>query len=250
MGLRKKHLVGFAVVALAGGEISAASADVLILRSLGPSAGNYPAGRRVADNASFNLRPGDSVVVLAGTGTRTFRGPGVFAANGAVRTAGNTNGQVRRQTGAVRGPGESEVRRPNDIWQFDVTRTGRVCLLPGARPVLWRPSSERTVQLTITPQMGQPQVVTWAAGRNTLDWPAGVPLANGNSYQLNWTGAMRPTRLTAYTLSGVAPANAEAVATALLANQCRSQLEVFIATRDVDSLPAGGGMSGGEGAPR
>ncbi|MFN3725914.1 MAG: hypothetical protein ACK4SZ_06375 [Allosphingosinicella sp.] len=238
---RKRRLVQFAVLAIAAGEISAAAAEVLILRSAGPSARSYPAGRRVADNTNFTLRPSDVVVILTNGATRTFRGPGSFSAAGPVRggprMAGGTN--VRRQTGAVRTDlPAAEEARPADIWQFDVTQSGRACVLPGQRPVLWRPQSDRAVRLTITPQNGAAQTVNWNAGQSTLEWPASVPVVDGASYQLNWTGAPNPVRVTTQTLTGVQVGNVEAVAIAFLDKNCRSQLDVLIATRAATDGPA------------
>lgn len=247
----KKRFAQFAFLAFMAGEISYAAADVLILRSVGPSARNYPPGRRVPDSASFTLRPGDSVVVLAGGGTRTFRGPGTFSATGAARAGGTAQSQVRRNTGAVRGSGDSPVRRPSDVWHVDVTQSGRACVPAGLRPTLWRPSSDRAVRLTITPQTGASQTVSWSQGQATLDWPAAIPIVDGASYQLSWTGGAGPTRLTARTLTGLPVNNVEAVATALVANQCRGQLDVLIATRELqDAAPASGGRSGGGAAQR
>ena len=103
--------------------------------------------------------------------------------------------------------------------------------------------------LTITPQAGDPQTLRWNAGQATLEWPAGIPVVDGSSYQINWTGGTSPTRLTARSLTGVAASDLEAVATALATNRCQSQLEVFIAAQDADAT-AGGGRSGGTPAPR
>ena len=246
--MRKKHLVGFMVLAVAAGELSAAAADVLILRSMGTAANRFPAGRRVPDNTSFQLSPGDQVVVLAGTTTRTFRGPGRFSATGPASSQ-YANAQVRRQTGAVRGPGDMEVRLPNDVWQVDVTQRGAFCQLPGRRPILWRPVSSQSIQLTIEAPTGTRQTLTWPAGQETLAWPANLPVADNGSYLLSWTGGVSPTRLTAKTLANLSPDNVEAVANALVANRCRPQLDVLIATRDADKLPTNGGR-GGAGAPR
>lgn len=245
----KKRFAQFAILAFMAGEISYAAAEILILRSVGPSARNYPAGRRVADNASFTLRPGDSVVVLAGGGTRTFRGPGTFTANGPAR-GGIASAQVRRNTGAVRGAGDAEVRRPTDVWHVDVSQSGRACIPAGARPTLWRPSSDRTVRLTIRPQTGSPQTIDWNRGQATVQWPAAIPVVDGASYQLSWTGAPTPTRLTARMLPALPVNNVEAVATALVANQCRGQLDVLIATREAQEPQIrGGGRSGGGATP-
>lgn len=240
----RKRVAQFAVLAFAAGEISYAAAEVLILRSLGPSARNYPAGRRVADNTRFTLRPGDSVVVLVGGATRTLRGPGTFTAvgPGSVRSA---QVQSRVQTGAVRGNEGEEVRRPANVWHVDVSQGGRACIVAGQRPTLWRPNAANAVRLTITPQNGRPQTLDWAAGQETLSWPAAIPMTSDGSYQLSWTGSGRPVRLMPRVLNGIAPDNVEAVATALIANQCHGQLDVLIATRQVPET--GRGSSGAAG---
>lgn len=232
----RKRFVQFAALALLAGEISYAAAEVLILRSSGPSMRQYRAGQRVADNARFVLRPGDTVVILGRRGTRTFRGPGSFSATGPVRIGGLANlggGQrVRVQTGAVRGPAQlATTPRPTDIWQFDVTGSGRACVLPGRAPVLWRPDWRQATEVTITPPTGAPQTVTWPAGQPTLSWPSQLPVVDGASYQLSGSGGMAPIRITLQTLSSVAPENLNAVAAAFLDRQCTSQLNVLIATR-------------------
>ena len=241
---KSKRLAQFMLIAFMAGEVSYAAAQVLVLRSVGPSARHYPAGQRLPDNARFNLRPGDSVVILTDGTTRTFRGPGTFSANGPART--NIASASRRiNTGAVRGDEASEIQRPSDVWQIDVTQSGRTCIVAGARPTLWRPSADRAVQLTITPQAGAPQTVAWPQGQQTLAWPASVPIANDGSYQLSWTGGAGPTRVTARTVAALPESDVEGLATALLANQCRGQLDVLIAqsesTEESAGAPTGGG---------
>ena len=238
---RGKRFAQFALLAFMAGEFSYAAAQVLVLRSVGPSARQYPAGQRMPDSTTFTLRPGDAVTVLAGGGTRTFRGPGTFSASGPAR-AGIAAVGPRRNTGAVRGGGDTQVQRPDDIWHVDVTQGGRACVAAGQRPTLWRPSADTAVQLTITPPTGAPQTVNWALGQKTLAWPAALPVANDASYQLSWTGAATPTRLTTRTLPAIPGSNVEALATAFIANQCRGQLDVLIAKNE---RPAGSSPSGG-----
>lgn len=240
---KSKRFAQFAVLAMMTGEISYLAAEVLVLRSVGPSARRYTAGQRLPDNATFSLRPGDTVVVLSGAGTRTLRGPGTCNASGAGCTGRLASGQVRVGTGATRGDPPVPGPHPTDVWQVNVTQSGRACVTAGGRPMLWRPSAERAVQLTITPQTGAAQTVTWAQGQTTLAWPASVPIVDGASYQLNWTGGANPTRLTAKSLQPVAQGDMAALATALLDNQCRSQLDTLIAANDLDR-PAPTGTTG------
>jgi hypothetical protein len=238
-----KRFAQFALLAFMAGEISYVAAEVLVLRSVGPSAARYRAGQRLPDNTSFTLRPGDAVTVLAGGGTRTFRGPGTYSASGPARAGGTASAGPRRMTGAVRGSGDAPVVRPDDIWQVDVTQSGRACVAAGQRPTLWRPSADRAVQLTITPPTGAPQTVNWARGQKTLAWPASIQVADNASYQLSWTGATSPTRLTTRTLPAAPRANTEALATAFITNQCRGQLDVLISkneVREASATPTGG----------
>lgn len=238
-----KRFAQFALLAFMAGEVSYAAAQVMVLRSVGPSAGRYPAGQRLPDNASFTLRPGDAVTVLAGGGTRTFRGPGTYSASGPARAGGTASAGPRRMTGAVRGSGNAAVARPDDIWQVDVTQSGRACVAAGQRPTLWRPTADKAVQLTITPPTGTPQTVNWAQGQKTLAWPTSLQVADNASYQLSWTGGTSPTRLTTRTLAAVPGNNTEALASAFITNQCRGQLDVLISkneVREAGASPTGG----------
>jgi len=240
---KSKRFAQFAVLALMAGEVSYVAAEVLVLRSVGPSARRYPAGQRLPDSATFTLRPGDRIALLPPAGTRTLMGPGTCNASGAGCTGRLASGQVRVGTGATRGDPPAPVPHPADPWQVNVTQSGRACVATGGSPVLWRPSAERAVELTITPQTGAAQTITWAQGQTTLAWPASVPIVDGASYQLNWTGGASPTRLTAKSVQPVAAGNTAALATALLDNQCRGQLDALIAANDLDR-PAAAGTTG------
>jgi hypothetical protein len=107
---------------------------------------------------------------------------------------------------------------------------------------LWRPSADATVQLTIAPPTGPAQTIAWPRGQQTLAWPAAIPISNGASYQLSWTGEATPRRLTLRSLAAM-PAGDAAAASALLANECTNQLNVFIAQREMraaSAAPSGG----------
>lgn len=239
-----KRFAQFALLAFMAGEISYLAAEVLVLRAVGPSARRYPAGQRLPDSATFTLRPGDAVTVLAGGGTRTFRGPGTFSASGPARAGGTAAVGPRRNTGAVRGTGDMEVQRPEDVWHVDVTQGGRACVPAGQGPTLWRPSADRAVQLTITPATGAPQTVEWASGQKTLAWPAALQVADDATFQISWTGATSPVRVTTRTLTAVPANDVAALATAFITNQCRGQLDVLIAKNEASETPAspGGGV--------
>jgi len=215
------------------GEVSYLAAEILILRSTGPSIRRFRPGQRVADDTRFTLRPGDSLSVLTRGRTRTFRGPGTFGANDPIRLSQLQRGTVRRNLGTIRGTEAGpDGPRPSNIWFYDVGASGRACVLAGRLPILWRANVDRTVRLTINPPSGASQTLNWEAGQATLTWPTQMPVVDGASYQLSWTGGTAPVRVTTRTLTAVPADNYDAVATAFMERECRGQLDALIATRE------------------
>lgn len=215
---------GLAAALLLTGAASAA-ANVLVVRSSGPSARSYPAGRSLPDNARLALRAGDTVVILAGTGTRTFRGPGNFTPSGAqgVRTA--DAGGRRARIGAVRSAGI--VPRGPTIWHVDVTQSGNFCLAGTSNVMLWRPDASSPARLTIAGPGGAARTVQWPAGQPTRAWPRGAAVANGATYSFSQPGDPVPTQITFRVLS--APlTDVQQVAAALIANGCEGQIDVLV----------------------
>src|SRR5688500_6017825 len=96
-----------AIAALLATAAASAAANVLVVRSSGPSAKSYAPGSSLPDNARLQLRAGDTVVVLDSRGTRTFRGPGTFspatAAPAGTQTVQGNSGR-RARIGAGRRP--------------------------------------------------------------------------------------------------------------------------------------------------
>lgn len=223
-----------ALAALFVTSATAAAANVLVVRSSGPSAATYKAGRSLPDNARITLRPGDTVVVLTGGGTRTFRGPGTYSPNAAVRggprVATAADGR-RARVGAVRNAGV--LPRGGTIWDVDVTQSGTFCVV-GSRPVLlWRPDASQPITLQVIARDGASINAQWAAGQPTLAWPAGAQLADGAAYSFRTPGVAVPTQITFRTLASE-PADLDGVAAALIENGCEGQLDLLIETQPAE----------------
>lgn len=209
---------------------ASAAANVLVVRSSGPSAGNYPPGRSLPDSAAIALGRGDMVMILGQSGTRTFTGPGTFSANGPVRASGPAAAYAglgrRQRLGASRDP-LGEPRTPS-VWHVDATRSGNVCLKDMAQVSLWRPDASRAARLTIGGSGEADGTFQWSEGQATFDWPATLPVAPGTEYRLHWEGAAEPVRLR-FAALGAAPEDAQQMAGALIANGCQAQLDRLIA---------------------
>ena len=201
-----------------------AAANVLVVRSSGPSAASYRAGQSLPDNVRITLRAGDQVMILANGGTRTFRGPGTFSPNARVASnvTVNNGGRIAR-VGAVRNAGI--IPSGPTIWHVDVTQSGTFCLASGANVMLWRPDASAPVRYTIDGPGGT-RTLDWSANAPTVALP-GAMVANGSTYTFTRPGVAVPVTIT-FRVLGSQPHDVEGVAQALIANGCQGQLDVLV----------------------
>jgi len=210
---------------------SAAAADILVVRALGPSAKAFPPGRRLPDAARITLKANDQLVVLDGRGTRTIRGPGTFTAGARapVQSAAAvpvTRGRAR--IGAVRGPGDPPLLPPT-LWHVDIDQSSNVCVADAAKLMLWRADAGTALNIAIAGPGGRTRRLLWPNGSTSLAWPADLPVTDGAEYRLSWSGAAAPTTLRFRTVSKK-PAELDDIAQTLIRHDCQSQLDTFIET--------------------
>jgi hypothetical protein len=208
---------------------TAATADILVVRSSGPSAKAYPPGKRMPESARLLLKAGDQLIVLDGRGTRIIRGPGLFTAgaSAAGRIASLAPALDRRaRIGAVRGL-EAGALRPPSIWHVDVARSSNVCVADASKVMLWRADASAAATLSISGQSGRSKRLAWQPGSTTLAWPSDLPVADGAEYRLSSGG--EPATIRFRTMPSK-PAGLEDMAQILIRHQCDAQLDLFIDT--------------------
>jgi len=223
-----------AIAGLALALGSAAIADTIVVRASGPSAKNYPPGRKLAESGALALQPGDVVTLLDAKGTRTLRGPGNFnvaAANaapaGGVALAAllDTKRVRRARTGAVRGgvgqPGTP--RRPN-LWLADVATPGALCVADPATLKLWRADTTRAATVQIAGG-GAQATASFAAGEAIAAWPAALPVRDGASYRVSADGHPAEIRVA---LIDAGTAGMDTIASTLIAHGCTAQLDLLV----------------------
>lgn len=213
-------LLKFGAAALALAVSSASAATVLVVRAAGPSAKVYPPGKALPDAAKIQLQPGDSVMLLNNGGARTLRGPGTFAVAG---TGGGAASNRRARFSAMR---SGDVPLNPSPWNLDITQSGKLCVADSAKLTLWRPQKDDAIKLTIRGG-GSEQTLDWAAGKDTIAWPATLPVTSGAEYQLSQPDGGDTARVTFVTLANP-PADSIGIAQSLIANGCDNQLDVLV----------------------
>lgn len=225
--------IGFRIALglLAGMTATSAVAEVLVLRSVGPSHSRYPAGRRFPDNANFLLRNGDVLSVLTPQGTRVFRGEGVFSANRSYPGERQSAAQVRVDIGGTRGP-DAEAgaapSMPESVWSFAAYAQGNLCFPAGTRPMLWRSNPREAITMVVADAGGREHRVAWPAGETVVAWPASLAVTANAPYRLRMPGA-QPQRIWLRPIANGNGLDRDALARALVAARCEEQVATFAA---------------------
>src|SRR5688572_5083958 len=228
-----KWVLAGCALAIGTGAV-AADAAVLVVRSSGPSAKAYPAGKAVPETQVINLKANDVVILLDSRGTRTLRGPGKFSATAsasnattsslAALTGQNTN--RRSRVGAVRRPPTGATSGRN-VWQADVARSGNICVANPADLGLYRSNAGAAERVTVTDAAGKAAAVQFSEGQKIAAWPTSVPVAAGARYTVKGSG-----EASSFTVRWITPVpgGLEGLAQSFIRNDCQAQLDVLIDT--------------------
>jgi hypothetical protein len=217
--MRKAMLWG-AAVAIAMGS-TAGVANVVVVKSLGPSAKAYPPGKTLPETAKINLQGGDVVTVIGPSSAQTLRGPGNFDAKQVALSAAASQ---RGRFGALRA---TQLAQNPSIWDIDASAGGKVCIADPTKLQVWRSDSEAPMTAQIRSADGQSQALTWAAGKALAGWPTALPIKNGAQYSVEWGDGGDASKLQLVTI-GPAPNDLVGAAQVLLENGCEKQLDLLI----------------------
>lgn len=234
-----KHLaLGASLVAGLSGSTHAL-AQAIVVRSTGPSAVEYPKGRRLPANATVVLKGGDVVTVLDKAGTRVLRGAGSFRLDNAINRDRNAAALLARslsnpasvRAGAVRGPADAAGDQvlPVSIWLADTTQGGNVCVPRGSDLYLWRGDGKARSFTWLTESAGGEMVrMQWPPRTVGIAWPKTMLAPQeGRTYRIyDETAPDKAAEFRMVMLEPeVVPADAAALGTLLLDNGCRAQFD-------------------------
>ena len=221
---KKMTLFGLTAASLIVGATAAAAANVMVVRSTGPSAKTFPPGKTIPSSSKIALQAGDLLVILGSSSARTLRGPGTFSASPVAKENLAMAANKRARFGALR---SSDYPQNPSPWNVDVSKGGKMCILDPAKLTLWRPDTIDTIQLNIKPAGGAGETVQWAAGQATLRWPSSLPVVDGVHYQLQSDGS-DPVDLAFVTISENTTADMVTAAQTLIDQGCDSQLDALV----------------------
>lgn len=251
----RRALAFGAVFILGAAANTGAMAQSMVVRSVGPSAAQYPAGKKLPANTKVVLKASDKVTVLDKAGTRVLSGPGTFTLDGTVKRDQTQSTQIasllatggpatRSRTGAVRGapaktPAPATARSPN-LWFIDAgTQSGKFCVAEPARLMFWRAKVDQDAQIKLAGATSS-ATIDWKKGSGNRLWPmAELPVANG-SYTL--TGPDGVARKIDLVVLPSVPSEVDELAGTLIENGCENQLGLL-----VETMAAAGQGSGSSG---
>jgi hypothetical protein len=215
--------------AIATGLISSSAlANVVVVRSLGPSAKAYPPGKTLPEDAKITLQGGDVVTLIGPSTAKTLRGPGTFEARQVALTS--AAGQ-RGRFGALR---SGEIAQNPSIWDVDATQSGKMCVTDAGKLQLWHPQSQGAATVQIKSSDGKSQALSWAAGKSLAAWPAALPVKSGTEYELQWPDSADNGKVD-FVLVSAPPTDLVATAQVLIENGCQNQLDLLVSSASKDS---------------
>jgi hypothetical protein len=233
-----------AVLTLGLTASGAAMAQSMVVRSAGPSAAQYPAGKKLPANTKVVLKASDKVTVLDKAGTRVLSGPGTFTLDGTVKRDQTQSTQIasllatggpatRSRTGAVRGAppkvAAPATPRSPSLWFIDASQSGKFCVAEPARLMFWRAKVDKDAVLKLADASGASTTMAWKAGSGNRLWPAAeVPVSSGTTYTV--TGPDGVARKIDLIVLPSVPAEVDDLAGTLIENGCESQLGLLVET--------------------
>jgi hypothetical protein len=221
----------------AGLLLSGVACAAIVVASSGPSASQFPAGKKLGDNDRITLQKGDSVTVLDQRGTKVLRGPGRLAVsqpgrplpNPAYAVLTRKDAASRARTGAVRTGEDGKPVSPN-LWYVDAGKPGNQCITAPDAVRVWRGDSSRAARYRITSAVGAAGTVSFAADASMADWDtADAPVSDGASYTFAREGGASGGTFKFVVLADP-PAEPEALALVLIDKGCTAQLDLLSKT--------------------
>lgn len=173
--------------------------QLVVIASTGSEIG---VGSVIDGSQAIQLPAGSSVTLVSADG-RTLKFTGPYAgAPDAAPDKGRTDlldalsdiVKPAEKGVATAGIMRASIYAPKQPWVIDSGQSGAHCVLPDRPAPLWRPIAIGAASASLKAAEGR-ATVTWQDGSYTAPWPAGLPLVDGATYELEFTVTGKTRRL-------------------------------------------------------
>lgn len=212
----KRVIHALAVVAVSVGfSLSVHAAELVVVASTAP---DYKVGMVVDGNDPIRVAKGGEVTFISSAGVPLkLVGPykGVPDTSGNRGEAGLVDAlsdviRSAPQNTASAGVMRASLFESGDPWLIDSSKAGSYCVA-GSKPVMfWRAIIIGEVQASLEVG-GQRSRIVWAAGSHTAEWPVGLPVSDGETYQLEFTASKKLRKYTLHRVPENLPTDAHKV---------------------------------------
>jgi hypothetical protein len=200
-----------AAMALLAATSSAAWASELVV--IASTDSEIGVGSVLDGGRAIQLAEGNSVTLVSSDG-RTLKLQGPYSGRPDPTPEAGDSGLLDALSDIVK-PAEKDVSTagimraslyaPREPWVIDSGQSGAHCVISGRPALLWRPIAIGAASAALKADGGQsdgPSGFTWQDGSYTAPWPAGLPLADGATYQLVFAVTGTTQRLSIHQVPG------------------------------------------------
>lgn len=240
MILRTKLIPFLATVGL-GISGSVFAADHLVV--LESNTVRYTAREFIHGDLGVSLSENETLLVVAEDGSIFhLQGPFEGVPKGIVMSKPDAKAALIRlfgtdttqnsDVGAVRGGGGTHASVPQDTrpnpWYFHSGQPGPQCFAAGSKPAFWREITDEPVELHVQRlSTGKAVALNWPAGSHSIDWPAALDVADGETYLVRPGDQKEFAQIITLQLSTVPLSTDEAAVAWLAAKGCYRQAKIL-----------------------
>jgi hypothetical protein len=196
--------------------IKMATAEMVVIASSAP---DVVGGQLFKDGETLEVPAGASVTLVSAAGAAlTIDGP--FSGVPGGDSGGGGDNALVSSLSSLLSAGDKKTtslgvmrsgvsKDPDDPWTVNIDRSGKQCVRAGVSAVLWRPDSKKATVLKIKNATTKKRTESkWPAGADTLTWPDGSTVNDGESFVMRTEGSRAAKKVTLF----VVPADLPSVA--------------------------------------
>ncbi len=201
------YFLAFMVCLISVFESDKATAEMVVIASSAPE---ISGGQIIADGSTLSVPAGASVTLISADGvSQTIQGPYSGIPGGNSGDGAGDTSLVSSLSGLLSATGKKSTslgvmrsgvaKNPDDPWAVNIDRSGKQCVRGDKSSVLWRSSTDEATRVKIKNMASKEQSETeWPAGAETMSWPDGPAINDGDKYLVRIKGSRTAKKITLF----------------------------------------------------